>query len=52
MNDIGFQYNKQVSEFLFEFNNRFKQISHMNMPGKTGYQANLNRTDVNAVIKM
>lgn len=51
MND-NYMFNKQISEFLYEYNNRFKQISHMNMPGKVGYQANLNRTDVNAVMKM
>lgn len=52
MNDTKYLYDKQLSEFLFEYNNRFKQIYHTNMPGKVGYQANLNRSDVNAAIKM
>jgi len=52
MIDQAYLYNKQISEFLYEYNNRFKQVTHMNMPGKSCYQANLNRSDVNAVIKM
>jgi hypothetical protein len=52
MTDTKYLYDKQVSEFLFNFNNRFKQIYHTNMPGKVAYQANLNRSDLNAVIKM
>lgn len=51
MND-QYAFNKQISEFLAEYNNRFKMFSHMNMPGKMCYQANLNRQDVNAVIRV
>lgn len=50
--DPNFLYNKQISEFLYEYKQRFTQINHMNMPGKYCYQAKLNRTDVNAVINM
>lgn len=44
-------YDKQLSEFLYEFKNRFSQInSYVGMPGKVGYSAKLNRTDVNATM--
>jgi hypothetical protein len=52
MFDPTYMYNKQISEFLNEYKNRFSQTSHMNMPGKCCYQAKLNRNDVNANMNM
>lgn len=52
MNDTKFLYDKQLSDFLTQYNNRFKQIYHTNMPGKVAYQAHLNRSDVDSAIKM
>lgn len=46
-------YNKQVADFVELFKNRFTPIQHyMGMPGNVGYQAKINRQDVNATIQV
>lgn len=40
-------FDKQISEFFYEYKNRFVQIQpYIGMPGKVGYSAKLNRQDV------
>jgi hypothetical protein len=45
-------FNKQVSEFLNEFKQRFSILNFQGMPGKLGYTTKLNRRDINASMNM
>ena len=46
-------FDKQISEFLLEFKNRFNPIQpYMGMPGKQGYAAKINRQDINSSLQV
>jgi hypothetical protein len=52
MIDQQYLFNKQVSEFLNDFKQRFSILNYPGMPGKLGYSTKLNRKDVNASMNM
>ncbi len=52
MIDQAYLFNKQLSEFLNEYKNRFGQINYAGMAGKLGYSTKLNRSDSNSVLNM
>ena len=46
-------FDKQISEFLLEFKNRFSPIQpFMGMPGRQGYSAQINRQDINSSLQV
>ena len=52
MVDINYQFNKNISEFLNEYKSRFQQLNNIGNSWKMAYQAKLNRTDIDATMKV
>ncbi len=52
MIDQQMAFNKQLSEFLSEFKQRFSILNYPGMPGKIGYATKLNRKDINSSLNM
>lgn len=52
MLDPTYLFNKQLSEFLNEYKNRFVQINYQGSPYKLAYSTKLNRNDINSTLNV